>query len=109
MNLHPISAVILFPVMLALMDLGRRYRLRKETPLESPIESTIFALFGLLLAFTFSGAVTRYDTHRRLVIEEANDIRAAYLRVDLLPAPLQPEFRQLLRDYTTSRLDLYNG
>jgi hypothetical protein len=109
MNLHPLSVLFLFPAMLLLLELGRRLRMRREAALESTIENTIFALFGLLLAFTFSGAATRYDTHRRLVVEEANDIRAAYLRVDLLPAPLQPELRQLFRDYATSRLDLYSG
>jgi hypothetical protein len=109
MTLHPIIAFFLFPVMLMLFELGRRFRVRSEIALESTIENTVFALFGLLLAFTFSGAATRYDTHRRLVVEEANNIRDVYLRLDLVPATAQPALRQLLRDYTTSRLDLYAG
>jgi hypothetical protein len=63
----------------------------------------------LLLAFTFSGAVSRFDTHRQLLTQEANDIGTAYLRLDLLPAQAQPELRQLFRDYTTSRLHLYDA
>ena len=108
MHIHPISALFLFPVMLLLLELGRRYRLRHKTPSESTaIEGAIFALFGLLLAFTFSGAMTRYDAHRQLLVEETNAIGVAYSRLDLLPPAEQPALRQLFRDYVTSRLGLY--
>jgi hypothetical protein len=50
------------------------------------IEGAIFGLLGLILAFSFSGALTRFDARRHLVIEEANDIGTAWLRVALLPA-----------------------
>ena len=96
--------------MLLLLELGRRFRISHRIPTESTvIEGAIFGLFGLLLAFTFSGAAARYDTHRQLLIEEANDIGTAYLRLDLLPPTSQPALRQLFRDYTTSRLGLYNA
>jgi hypothetical protein len=109
MNFHPISAVFVLPFMLLLLEAGRRFRITHKAPLESnTIEGAIFALFGLLLAFTFSGAVTRYDTHRQLIVEESNDIGTAYLRLDLLPPAAQPALRQLFRDYTTSRLHLYD-
>lgn len=110
MAFDPISAFLVFPLMLLLLELGRRFRLRHKKPTESAaIEGAIFALFGLLLAFTFSGAITRYDVHRQLIIEETNDIGIAYLRLDLLPPTAQPELRQLFRDYTTSRLHLYDA
>jgi hypothetical protein len=50
------------------------------------IEGAIFGLLGLILAFSFSGALTRFDARRHLVVEEANDIGTAWLRVALLPA-----------------------
>jgi hypothetical protein len=110
MTFHPISALFLLPAMLLLLEFGRRFRLRRKVAQESAtIVGAIFALFGLLLAFTFSGAVGRYDTHRRLVVEETNDIGTAYLRLDLLPPVAQPALRQLFRDYTTSRLHLYDS
>ncbi|HWW98961.1 MAG TPA: hypothetical protein VNY74_14745 [Edaphobacter sp.] len=110
MSFHPSTAFFLLPAMLLLLELGRRFRINHKIPTESSvIEGAIFALFGLLLAFTFSGAATRYDTHRQLVVEEANDIGTAYLRLDLLPPAAQPALRQLFRDYTTSRLGLYNA
>jgi hypothetical protein len=71
------------------------------------IENADFALFGLLLAFTFSGAVGRFDEHHSLVTDELNAIDAAYHRLDLLPPGTQPPIRQLVRDYVTSRLNQY--
>jgi hypothetical protein len=110
MTFPPISAFFVLPMMILLLEAGRRFRIKHKAPLESTaIENAIFALFGLLLAFTFSGAVARYDIHRQLLIEETNDIGTAYLRLDLLPPAAQPALRQLFRDYTTSRLHLYDS
>jgi hypothetical protein len=110
MTFHPISAIFVLPLMLVLLEAGRRFRIHHKAPQESiAIENAIFALFGLLLAFTFSGAVTRYDIHRELIVDESNDIGVAYRRLDLLPPATQPALRQLFRDYTTSRLHLYDA
>lgn len=68
------------------------------------VESAIFALFGLLLAFTFSGAAGRFDARRALINEEANAIGTAYLRVDLLPAAHRSELRERFRSYVEARL-----
>ena len=110
MIFNPISALFVLPVMLILIEYGRRFRIHHKAPQESPaIENAVFALFGLLLALTFSGAVERYDHHRQLIAEETNAIGTAYLRLDLLPPAAQPALRQLFRDYTTSRLGLYRA
>ena len=93
--------------MILLLELGRWQRRRRESEGNSTIEGAIFALFGLLLAFTFSGAISRYDNHRLLLTEEVNDIGTAYLRLDLLPSQRRPELQQLFRDYTNSRLHLF--
>ncbi len=71
------------------------------------IEGAIFALLGLLIAFTFSGAALRFENRRHLIVEEANDIGTAYLRIDLLPAESQPEMRELFRTYVDARLSIY--
>lgn len=71
------------------------------------LDGAIYALLGLLIAFTFSGAASRFDHRRELVIEEANTIGTTYLRLDLLPTDAQPALRTLFRQYLDARLDIY--
>ena len=71
------------------------------------IDGAIFALLGLLLAFTFSGAAARFDTRRQLIIEETNAIGTAYLRLDLLPPAARTNLQDLFRKYVDARLDVY--
>jgi len=110
----PFLAVGLFVSMLVCLELGRRLGLRKtggdaETARKGleVVEGAFFALFGLLLAFTFSGAGERFDQRRGLIVEESNDIGTAYLRIDLLPTETQPALRDLFRKYVDSRLAVY--
>ena len=70
-----VSAAGLFLGMLLFSEVGRRVgaaRLRRHPELASkgsPAEAAVFALLGLLLAFTFSGAASRFE-HRRHLIGE---------------------------------------
>jgi len=104
----------LFVGMLLLLEIGRRVGARRlaDDPEGAKtgtgaIDGAVFALLGLLVAFTFSGAASRFDERRNLIVEEANDIGTAYLRLDLLPASAQPALRDLFRRYVDSRLDTY--
>jgi len=56
------------------------------------IDPAVFALLGLLLGFSFAGAMSRFDARRQLIVKEANTIGTAYLRVDLLPARKSARF-----------------
>lgn len=56
---------------------------------------------------TFSGAPARFHTRRKLVVEEANAIGTAYMRLDLLPTESQPALRELFRKYMDSRLEAF--
>ena len=114
----PISAAafaaLLFFGMLALLEVGRRLgvkRRSKESEGErsnlGAIEGALFALFGLLMAFTFSGAATRFNEKRMLIAEEAAAIDTAYLRLQLLPEPVQPKLQKQFRRYLESRLEIY--
>jgi hypothetical protein len=71
------------------------------------IEAAVFALLGLLLGFSFAGGMYRLDARRQLIIEEANAIGTAYLRLDLLASSDQPEMRRLFREYLDARLRVY--
>ena len=107
-------AVALFLGMLVCLEIGRRLGKRRLTrDPESAmaglgaVEGAIFGLYGLLIAFTFSGAPGRLDSRRRLIAEEANAIGTAYLRLDLLATESQPALRQLFREYLDSRLEAH--
>ena len=96
------------------MGVGRRIgarRIAEEGEAASKgfgaVEGAVFGLLGLILAFLFSGALTRFDARRHLVVEEANDIGTAWLRVDLLPSDKQPAMRDLFRRYLDSRIEVY--
>ena len=69
----------------------------------SAVEGAVFALLGLVVAFTFSGAGSRFEARRALITEEANNIGTAYLRVDLLAASAQPALRGHFRRYVQLR------
>jgi hypothetical protein len=66
-------------------------------------------LLGLLVAFTFSGAASRFDARRQLIVEETNDIGTAYLRLRLLPVSAQPALREQFRQYVDARLAFYKS
>ena len=107
-------ALGLFLGMLVLLEVGRRIGARRlaQDPEGAEagvgtVEGAVFALLGLLIAFTFSGAASRFDTRRQLIIDETNDIGTAYLRLDLLPVEAQPGLREKFRGYVDARLAVY--
>lgn len=96
----------------ASMEIGRRFGERQDATKEMAgmdmMGGAVFALCGLLLAFTLSGSASRYDERRMLLVDEANDIGTAYMRIDLLPDSAQPALRALFRDYVNARLRVYS-
>ena len=64
-------------------------------------------LLGLIIGFTFSMAVTRYDQRKTLEEEEANAIGTEFARVDFLPAESAARLQTLLRQYTDLRAQFY--
>ncbi len=104
----------LFLGMVLFLEVGHRLRLRmmakhpeKSVAGLGVVEGALFALMGLVIAFTFSGAAARFDAKRQLVVDEANNIGTAYLRIDLLPEAAQPAIREKFRHYVDARLESY--
>lgn len=64
----------------------------------------VLGLLALLIAFTFGLALDRYDARRELVVEEANAIGTAEMRVRLLEGPEGAHLAGLLREYADTRL-----
>jgi hypothetical protein len=109
-----VFAIALLLGMLLFLEIGRRLGVRKlrqdsegARSGTGAIEGAVFALLGLLIAFTFSGAASRFDQRRALVVEEANDIGTAWLRLDLVPAEAQPALRDTFRQYVDARIATY--
>ena len=104
----------LFVGVLVSLEVGWRLRTRKlATETEhseaglSALDGAVFGLMGLLIAFTFSGAASRFEARRGLIVQETNAIGTAYLRVDLLPAAAQPALREDFRNYVDARIEFY--
>jgi hypothetical protein len=65
------------------------------------VEGGVLAVLGLLLGFTMSMAVTRFEVRKQLVLDEANAIGASYLRTRLVPAPESTEISNMLMSVAT--------
>jgi hypothetical protein len=111
-----LSASGFFFALLFCMEVGRRLGLAslKKDPDAAQkgigaIEGAVFAILGLLIAFTFSGAASRFEDRRHLVGQEANAIGTAYLRISVLPEGAQPKVRELFRRYLDLRVASYRN
>lgn len=105
---------LLFLGMLFFLELGRRIggNHQKIDPKGAnqgtgTVNSSIFGLMGLLIAFTFSGALTRFDARRQMAVEEGNDIETAWLRLALVPEESAGPIRDLFKQYLDSRIATY--
>jgi hypothetical protein len=106
-------AAILLVIALAAIEIGFRFgRRSRGAALDDDSKAHINAtqastlgILALLLAFTFSLSLQRFDTRSDAMVDEANAIGTAYLRAQMLPAPLRDETRALLRDYVDVRVE----
>lgn len=108
-----IMGVILFAAMAIAAFAGLAFRRwierrrdeRNETN-EGYVVAGMLTLVGLLIGFTFSMAIDRYEARRMLVIDDANAIETLYLRAQLLDEPHRSRFSNLLVRYTDNHLRL---
>jgi hypothetical protein len=66
-------------------------------------------LLGLLIGFTFSMAISRYDQRKNYEEEEANAIGTEYVRADLLPEPARTKVQAQLVQYLDLRIQRYDA
>ncbi|MBK1722635.1 DUF4239 domain-containing protein [Thiocystis violacea] len=99
-------ALGLFSALMAAQYMGRAVGRRRIERLgeggkssAGAVEGAVFALLGLLLAFTFTGADSRFEQRRNLVVQQVNALGTAWMRLDLLPTEDQPAIRDLMRRY----------
>jgi hypothetical protein len=71
------------------------------------IDAAALTLLGLIIGFTFSMAVGRYDQRKNYEEAEANAIGTEYSRADLLPDDTAAKLRALLSSYIDQRIRFY--
>jgi hypothetical protein len=104
-------ACVLFVSMLIAIEAGYRLGRRGSASIDAAfkehigaIQGTILGILALLLGFTFSLSLQRFDERSASVVDEANAIGTADLRARLLPLPLRAEVQALLREYLDARV-----
>ncbi len=71
------------------------------------VRNAMFTLFGLIVGFAISMAVSRYDLRKNLEESEANAIGTEYARLDFMPADVSVKARALLGQFVDERLAFY--
>jgi hypothetical protein len=111
---HPLLILVLSFFVLSLSArigasfLRRRRKLEDDTREDfGVIQAAALTLLGLIIGFTFSMAVSRYDQRKNYEAEEANAIGTEYVRAALLPASDAAKVRALLRNYLDQRILFY--
>jgi len=87
----------------------QRRRRQKEQDVREygVVENSTLTLLGLIIAFTFSMAIARFDQRKQMEATEANTIGTEYLRVSLLPPADSANARALLVKYLDQRMAYY--
>jgi hypothetical protein len=107
----PLWLIFLISIVLLLGAVEVGHRIGHATRLVSTgnlgiLLGSVLGLLALMISFTFSLALSRFEARREAVLEEANAIGTTALRARLLPAPHAAESLRLLRDYAQLRLDI---
>jgi hypothetical protein len=91
------------------MLLRKRHRLPESEALESfdVVRNASLTLLALIIGFTFSMAVSRYDQRKNYEEAEANAIGTEFVRADLLPNADKAKVRTLLQSYLDQRILFY--
>ena len=71
------------------------------------LQAAVLTLLGLLIGFSFSMALSRYDQRKNYEEAEANAIGTEYVRADLLPPADAARVRDLLKRYLDQRVLFY--
>ncbi|SFR40914.1 hypothetical protein [Litoreibacter janthinus] len=107
-----VIAVLLLVAMGAAMRLGRVVGKRgaghhtdESKSQISAVQGSLLGMLALLLGFTFSLALSRFDDRSRAVVDEANAIGTVWLRTDLLSEQRRGEAKSLLSRYGLTRFE----
>ncbi|KRG43302.1 hypothetical protein ARC20_00970 [Stenotrophomonas panacihumi] len=104
--------LLFFALLLIAREVGIWFRRRRPAPVETDKEkdedafamTSVMGLLALLIGFTFSVALSRYDERRELVVKEANAIGTTWLRTGLLEGQDGERMRDVLKRYVDARI-----
>lgn len=104
------SALIFLVVLVIALESGYRVGLKRRALWKDAdsgggavVLTSMFALLGLVLAFTYASGVSRFDARKDAVILEANALGTAFYRTDLVAEPGRTELKQTLLEYARTR------
>jgi hypothetical protein len=111
---YPLLVFVLsFFVLWLSVQIGASF-LRRQRKLQEDIRGDFgvilgatLTLLGLIIGFSFSMAISRYDQRKNYEEAEANAIGTEYVRADLLPAADAARVRALLANYLDQRVLFY--
>ena len=105
-----LSGLVMLVVLLITLEGGyrigfnqRRKWLDAETGGGTVALSSMFALLGLILAFTYASGVNRFEARKMAIIEEANALETAFLRAGLIAEPGATELKVVILAYAKTR------
>jgi hypothetical protein len=108
-----VAFVIALAVQCGAVYAGRLFR-EKLRPLSEDqrkdfevVQAATLTLLALIIGFSFSMAITRYDQRKNYEEAEANAIGTEYVRADLLPTDDAVRTRELLKKYLDRRIAFY--
>jgi hypothetical protein len=108
-------AIVSFFLLYLSARIGERFRRKRPTLEEGArqdldvILTATLTLLGLIIGFSFSMAISRYDQRKIYEEEEANAIGTEYARADLLPSADAARVRAVLRRYLDQRIVFYDA
>ncbi len=71
------------------------------------VEGSMLGVMALLLGFTFSIAISKFETRRQITVDEANEIGTAILRCDMYPDSVRNPLRADFKEYIETRIAYY--
>ena len=72
-------------------------------------EGALLGLMGLLLAFSFGMAATKYESRRQKVIDEVQQLNSAILRIDLYPDSIKQFLHKGFKNYLEFRINYFEA
>ena len=93
------TSIALTVSLYVMLEIGCRLARNSTSSEAPPASGVVFAIFGLLIAFTFTNSAERFNERRELIVHHANAFDTAWSRLDLLPETDRESVRGPMREW----------